>query len=270
MIVVAALLLFIAYLVTRALVGSFRRRNTPLTPSDAFRRFESQTQPGEPVRPRLTRLGYVAVIFAVVFGTLGVGLTGVVLHQLLADGHFTKESKTITAAVLSTSRSHHGYSVRYEFQIDGRSYQGSADVPSRSATHARKSGEIEVSYLPSDPAVSRPAVQNLPILLGLIIPGLMDLSVVVLLWQLRGNFVLAKMGRLTTGIVVWITVYGTRGSRIYYDFMNDRGEVTRGYSSLPFTYTVKDGWVVGSPVQVRYLAGDPQQNALQRSMRWQG
>lgn len=270
MIVVAALLLFIAYLVTRALLRTFRRRNTPLTPSEAFRRFESHIQPGEPVRPRLTRLGYVAVIFAVGFGALGVGLTGVVLHQLLADGHFTIESKTITATVLSTSRSHHGYSVRYQFQIDARTYQGSADVPSRAATHARKSGEIDVSYLPSDPAVSRPAAQNLPILLGLIIPGLMDLAVVVLLWELRRNFVLAKIGRLTTGIVVWITTYGTRGSRIYYDFMNDRGEVTRGNSSVPFTYTVKDGWVLGSSVQVLYLPGHPEQNALQRSMRWQG
>jgi hypothetical protein len=270
-IIITAICLLIVFLIARALIGFVKRRNLPLTPSAAFRTPKPQAQPAEAVRPRLTRLGYVAVIFAVVFGALGAGLTYLFVHKLEAHERLAREGKTITATVLSASKSHHNYRVRYEFEIDGRTYQGTGDVPLRSVTNARKSKELDVSYLPADPTTNSPAAQNnLPMLLGLIVPGLMDLSVVVLLWQLRRNFVLAKMGRLTTGIVVWMTAYGTRGSSIYYDFMNDRGEVARGYSSVPFTYTVKDGWGLGSSVQVLYLPGDPQQNALQRSMRWQG
>jgi hypothetical protein len=132
--------------------------------------------------------------------------------------------------------------------------------------NARRSEEIDVSYLPSDPAINRLAEErNLPIIIGLIPLTLPSLFLVVFVRQLRRDFVLARLGRLTTGIAVGTAIY-SHSTSIYYDFPNGRAGVTRGRSMLPFSYSGSIG--LGSGVQVLYLPGDPERNALKRSLCW--
>jgi hypothetical protein len=253
----------------RRLVVIFKIRNTPLTPADAFRQHESQTQPTQSVRPRLTNSGYVAVIFAVATGGVGAGVTYATLHKFQVDHRFAKAGQTIIATVLSTSRAHHEHIVRYEFQVDGQTYQGAGVVPKlHSLTNARKSKEIEVKYLPSDPAINRPAEEvSLPILIGLMPLALLALCVGLPVKQLRRDFVLTKIGRLTTGIVVGIQSGLKSSSWVHYDFLSDHGDVTRGKSALPVPYCLKI--FSGCSVQVLYLPGYPKQNALKFSTLWQ-
>jgi hypothetical protein len=266
--IVAASFLLVAFVIAHKLFVIFKIRNTPLTPTDAFRQHESQTQPNKSARPRLTSVGRIAVIFAVLMGPVAAGLTYATFHKFEVDDRFAKEGQTITATFLSASESRADQIVQYEFQIDGQTYRGSAIVRKlRSIRDARKSKEIDVRYLPSDPTINRPAAEtNLRVVIGLLPLALLALCVGIPARQVRRDFVLAKIGRLTTGIAVGVLPQ-PHGTWIYYDFLNDRGDVTRGNSPLMIPYCLKV--VLGSSVQVLYLPGHPERNALKLSMCWQ-
>jgi hypothetical protein len=263
--VVAAVFLLIAFLIVRSVLAILHIRNTPLTPTDVLRKPEPQPQPMDPRRPRLTGGGYGVMIIAGVMGIVGAGVAYATLHKFKVDQRFAKEGQTITGTLLSTSAARHGHSVRYEFRINGQAYQGAGNVSKlRSWTNVRKSKEIEISYLASDPAINRPADEtNLPMLIGLAPPAFLALMVFLLLRQLRRDFVLATTGRLTNGIVIGVRA-GSKSSRwVYYDFLNDQGVVTRGKSSIP-------SWkvVLGSSLEVFYLPDNPERNSLRQSMYW--
>jgi hypothetical protein len=274
--IVGAIVLLVGFLATRRIFFVWRIRHTPRTPIEVFRKHDPQIQPSEPIRPRLTFLGRRAVIWAVVLGILGAGLSYAMLHVFAVDDRYARESQLTTATVVRAPTSPQDHSLRYEFQVNGQTYQGRAEVPQlRYRGSARTSSELDVRYLASDPTVNRPAVEkNFPISVGLIWPGILDFSFLYVLWYLRRTFVLAKLGRLTTGIVVGI-LPNQYGPFVYYDFQNDHGEVVRGTSWLPTTYAQKAGiygWKtgLGSAIPVLYLSGNPRLNALQGSMRWQG
>jgi hypothetical protein len=257
--IVAAAFLLIAPLILR-LRAILKIKNTPLTPSDVLRRQEPQPELMEPRRPRLIGGGYGVMIVAGAMGIVCAGVTYATLHKFKVDQRFTKEGQTITGTVLSASAARHGHTVRYEFRVEGQPYQGSGNVAKlRSWTNARKSKEIEISYLAADPAINRPADEtNLPLLIGLAPPLFLALTVFMLLSELRGNFVLAAIGRLTNGIVVGVRPW------VSYDFLNDQGVVTRGKSSV-----LSGNAVVGSSVEVLYLPDNPERNSLRQSMYWQ-
>ena len=264
--IVAAVFLLIAVLILRSVRAILKIKNAPLTPSDVLRRQEPQPQPMEPRRPRLIGGGYGVIIVASVMGIVCAGVTYATLHKFNLDQRFAEEGQTITGTVLSTSAARHGHTVRYEFRVDGQPYQGSGNVPKlRSWTNARKSKEIEISYVAADPAINRPADEtNLPLLVGLAPPLFLALMVFILLNQLRRNFVLAAIGRLTNGIVVGVRPGSKSSTWVYYDFLNDQGVVTRGKSSI-LSWKV----VLGSSVEVLYLPDNPERNSLRQSMYWQ-
>lgn len=263
--IVAAGFLLITLLIMRNLRAILKIKNTLLTPSDVLRRQEPQPQPMAPRRPRLIGGGYGVMIVAGAMGIVCAGVIYATLHKFKVDQRFAKEGQTITGTVLSTSAARHGHTVRYEFRVDGQPYHGSGNVRKlRSWTNARRSKEIEISYLAADPAINRPADEtNLPLLVGLAPPLFLALIVFMLLSQLRRNFVLAAIGRLTNGIVVGIRP-GSKSTWVYYDFLNDQGVVTRGKSSI-LSWKV----VLGSSVDVLYLPDDPERNSLRQSMYWQ-
>jgi hypothetical protein len=263
--IVAAAFLLIALLILR-LRAILKIKNTPLTPSDVLRRQEPQPQPMEPRRPRLIGGGYGVMIVAGAMGIVCAGVTYATVHKFKVDQRFAKEGQTITGTVLSTSAARHGHTIRYEFRINGQAYRGAGNIQKlRSWTNARKSKEIEVSYLAPDPAINRPADEtNLPLLVGLAPLLFLALIVFMLLSQLRGNFVLAAIGRLTNGIVVGIQPGAKSSTWVYYDFLNDQGVVTRGKSSI-----LSCKVVLGSSVEVLYLPDNPERNSLRQSMYWQ-
>jgi hypothetical protein len=264
--IVAAFFLLFAYLIVRSVRAILKIKNTPLTPSDVLRRQEPEPQPMEPRRPRLIGGGYGVMIVAGVMGIVCAGVTYATLHKFAVDQRFAKEGQTITGTVLSASQGRREHTVRYEFRINGQTFQGAGNVPKlRSWTNARKSKEIEISYLGSDPAINRPADEmRLPILVGMTPPAFLALMVFLLLSQLRRSFVLATTGRLTNGIVVGVRPGSKSSTWVYYDFLNDQGVVTRGKSSI-LSWKV----AVGSSVEVLYLPDDPERNSLRQSMYWQ-
>jgi hypothetical protein len=266
--ILAAIVSIFAYAIARRMYLFFKIRNTPLTRADTFLEHDSESQPAESVRPRLTSIGHVAVIFTIVMGTLLAGLAYAELHMFAVHDRLTKAGQTIRANVLSTSK-HHGYLVQYEFRVDGQTYQGNSNLPTLEAlANAHKSKGLEVLYLPSDPTMNRAAEEKiLPLLLCLLPLSFLALIVVIPLGQLRGDYVLATTGRRTTGIVIG-SLPGTKlSASVYYDFLNDRSDVTRGKALLPVPYSLKV--FSGSSVQVLYLPGHPERNALKQSICWQ-
>jgi hypothetical protein len=266
--ILAAIIALIAYATTRRMYLFFKTRNTPLTLADAFLKHDSQNQRTESVRPRLTSIGHIAVTFAVVMGTLLAGLAYANLYMFAVHDRLAKAGQRITANVLSTSK-HHGYLVRYEFRVDGQTYQGNSNLPTLDAlANAHKSKGLEVLYLPSDPTINGAAEEKIfPLLIGLLPLSFLALIVVIPLGQLRGDYVLAMTGRRTTGIVVGILPGTKLSASVYYDFLNDRSAVTRGKSWLPVPYSLKV--FSGSSVQVLYLPDHPERNALKQSICWQ-
>jgi hypothetical protein len=89
-------------------------------------------------------------------------------------------------------------------------------------------------------------------------------AVFIALRQLRGGYVLATTGRRTTGIVVGTLPEIKFSAWVYYDFLNDRSEVTRGKSWLPVSYSLRV--CSGSLVQVLYLPDHLKRNALKQSI----
>jgi hypothetical protein len=266
--ILAAIISIIAYAIAHRMYLFFKIRNTPLTRADTFLEHHSQIQPTESVRPRLTSIGRTAVIFAVVTGTLLAGLAYANLHMFAVYDRLAKAGQTITANVLSTSK-HRGYLVQYEFRVDGRTYQGNSNLPTLDAlANAHKSKGLEVLYLPSDPTINRAAEEKiLPLLIGLLPLSFLALFVVIPLSRLRGDYLLETTGRRTTGIVVGILPGRKLSALVYYDFLNDRSEVKRGKSWLPVPYSLKV--FSGSSVEVLYLPGHPERNALKQSICWQ-
>jgi hypothetical protein len=265
----AAIVLLVAVLLVRRRIAFLKIKNLPLTPAEAFRKYKPPVQPTEAARPHLTYRGRWAVILAAVWGSIWVGVTFATLREFEMDYRFAKEAQTINGTVLSSRGPPEYSNVRYEFQLDGKTYQGYGDDRNmRSPRHVGKSAQLDVSYLPSDPTKNRPAGERpLNIFQGLLPCAFLALIAVVPSRQLRRDLILARMGRPTTGIVVGV-LYGRSSYSIwvYYDFADDQGDVTRGNASLRGEY-----WQAasGSPIQVLYLPGNPVRNNLKLSMYWQ-
>jgi hypothetical protein len=265
----AAVLLLVAVLLVRRRIAFLKIKESPPTPAEAFRKYKPPIQPTEAARPRLTHRGRWAVILAAVWGSIWVGVTFATLHAFAMDYRFAKEAQTITAAVSRAPTSPQDSGVRYEFLINGQAYRGyAADRMRQSLRHVHNSIEMDVSYIPSDPTINRPAGQR-PLF---ILQGLLPCACLALLafnpaGQLRRDLVLARIGRVTTGIVVGVLSGRSSYSiSLYYDFADDQGGVTRGDASLRGEY-----WqaAAGSPIEVLYLPGNPARNNLKLSMYWQ-
>jgi hypothetical protein len=250
--------------------GAFRRhaiRNAPLTSRDAFGHHEFELQPDELAPVRLTAVGRGITILSVVFGIVAVGVTLATLHRLQMDHRFAQAGTDISAVVLGTSKNGHRHVVEYEFRVGNRTYRGSGDVPTlRSQMNARRSAEMSVRYLPSDPSINRPAEErDLPVAVGAIAPAMMDAFVLFLVWHLRRDYVLARIGRHTSGVVVGV-MSQPHGALIFYDFLNGREQVARSKSGLSFPYVSQAS--VGSRVEVLYLPDEPERNGLKLSLCW--
>jgi hypothetical protein len=274
--VVAGLVTLFVTGLLQGILANRRLRKAPLTGRDEFRapainaQADSQfgNQNTAAVRPRLSPLGHVAFVFLVVFGALGAGITLATLHKFAVDRRFDQTGQVITANVINASQSVRSRAVQYDFEVDGRKYFGFGDVRSlRSRIDAQKTRQLAVRYLPSDPSTNRPAEEpSIPIWIGLLIPAAIDLAVIWLAWHLRRDFVLAKTGRHARGIVIGTVPQPHFGRFVYYDFLDERGEVLRGTASLSLPYSMQVS--PGSPVEVLYQADRPQRNTLKHSMCW--
>jgi hypothetical protein len=97
-----------------------------------------------------------------------------------------------------------------------------------------------------------------------------DVAVALVVRVLERDHTLVKNGRLIRGRVVALLDSGNLGV-VYYDFPDDRGGVTRGRSTLSARAPKSPYWqtAVGSGVDVLYLPGSSQRNALALSLCWE-
>jgi len=265
----AVIVLLVAVLLVRRRIAFLKIRNLPPTPAEAFRKYNPPVQPTVAARPTITYRGRWTVALVAVWGLIWVGVTLATLHSFLMDYRFSNEAQTVTGTVLSTRGPREYSNVQYEFQLNGTTYRGFGDDRNmRSPRHVRKSAQLDVSYLPSDPTKNRPVGERpLNFFQGLLPCAFLALIAFVPLRQLRRDLILARNGRPITGIVVGV-LSGQRSYSIwvYYDFPDDRGGVTRGSASLRGNY-----WqaAAGSPISVLYLPGNPGLNNLKLAMCWQ-
>jgi hypothetical protein len=115
----------------------------------------------------------------------------------------------------------------------------------------------------------------LPALVIVLIFDLVPVAFAVLLYA---TYKFALKGHLTTGIVVAATIRPITAWGLFYDFLDESGQVVRG-SSLRRFYTVAlarcfdgagdtDYFGIGSCVPVLYRANDSSRNALFVSWPW--
>jgi hypothetical protein len=247
----------------------YRVRSTPTTPADALRRHCAPAPPPVNARPHLATGGYIAWFFVIPFALVTVAVTIATLHRISLDERFHNEAQTATAAVLSASAHHRDYALRYQFAVGGKTFEGTQRMPSfASLEKARKAGHVEISYLRSYPGISRGAAErDLPILVGMLPIALLALVVAIPLAQLRGDYVLARIGRSASAIVVGV-LPGLRLSYwIYYDFLDDGGCVRRGKSWLRSSPGAC--YFTGGAVEVLYDPDRPRRNAVKASLCWQ-
>jgi hypothetical protein len=245
-----------------------RAQRSPVTPSQVLltRAPAAETIPGAAMHPKLSPNGDVVATFASAFGLFGIGVSWATLHNM-AEEHRYRYSPAAVATVVHSAHRGSG-AVAYQFEVHGRIYEGTTDL---NIGHAK---QISIHYLVSDPSQSQPIQASPPVAVLLLAPAVLDLPALWLLLKLRRHCVLAREGRLTSGIVV---AYGIRGRvslgqliPTLYDFLPASGAVVRGLALLssysresPFFKTS-----VGSVVEVLYLPDNPRCNGLRLSLLW--
>ena len=97
-----------------------------------------------------------------------------------------------------------------------------------------------------------------------------NVAVALVIRLLKRDHTLVTQGQLTRGRVIALLQSGNTGVA-YYDFPDDRGGVTRGRSTLSARTPQSAYWqtAVGSGVDVIYLPGSSQRNALSLSLCWE-
>ena len=97
-----------------------------------------------------------------------------------------------------------------------------------------------------------------------------NVAVALVVRILKRDHTLVKKGRLIRGRVIALLRSGDNGIA-YYDFPDDLGGVTRGRSTLSARTPESAYWqtAVGSGVDVLYLPGSSQRNALSLSLCWE-
>ncbi|HUA89306.1 MAG TPA: hypothetical protein VL994_07715, partial [Steroidobacteraceae bacterium] len=137
------------------------------------------------------------------------------------------------SALIANPRRRASEPARYEFEVDGRHYGGTADTRVGLAS-------LPVQYLAADPARNRPAPPPYPVAASLLLPLLFVLPFVWLLRKLVRDYRLVRDGRMTTAIVVGFGGVGEQASAgaigylvpVVYDFMDLQGRVVRGHSMI--------------------------------------
>jgi hypothetical protein len=188
------------------------------------------------------------------------------------DARYEAEGQTVAAKVLDTretagSRGHRNYFVRYEFVLNGETYNGNGYLPSRySLNEADRTKQLEVRYLPSEPYTNRPRQAQNMSRWGVLFCLLFLWPAGGIIWALRRDWELITRGKLAPGIVIGSVSAGRGSRRIVYDFLPSDEQVRRGKSSMNAT-PARD-LAKGANVFVYYLPGNPKKNGLREALSW--
>jgi len=219
-----------------------------------------------PDPPRTVRTTFAAHLLRVVLAAAAVGVPAWVVHnahekhaqleRLLADGRQT--TGTVTQKYKRSRSSTR--TVRYEYVIDGGSYQGRKNVSRSTYDSLREGQPITVTFLPANPAISelgpvtREAVDSADD--GLLIAGAMLLLFAGMLvgveWSVRRERRLCTYGRTASGTITGRC--GSKGRGRRYEFHTDDGQLREA--------TISGNWrtgglTPGDPVTVLYDPRDP-------------
>lgn len=251
----------------------------PLTRVDVFRKNagtvalpRGSSQGAGPARLAPGTRG--VLVLTAVFGVIGLAIGWASCRKVILDERFIREGRETTAAVLGSSvesgRGGPWHHFRYEFQVDAKTYQGRADIAdSPAARRAQETGQIPIRYLSAAPEINRWRKEtDLPVALALAFPLLLIAPLALAVWELIRDRALLAHGQMTAGLVIATT--GARGRRdsvrVFYDFIDARGEVRRGTSSV--RQPLPEGINVGAFVPVVFLPQNPARSALYASLSW--
>jgi hypothetical protein len=163
-----------------------------------------------------------------------------------------------TVTVLRHVGRSHTPHAHYTFTIDGTSYIGESNVPTRLESEFQPFDEVSIRYLPDNPAVNHPADWEDSTLSAwgpLFAPTMfVVLGIVMAITQFRQRSLLAE-GTPTTGTITACTLY--KGSyNMKYEFTTADGQSINGRSSRT------DGQEIGASVCILYLTHEPTRNSL--------
>ena len=153
--------------------------------------------------------------------------------------------------------------VKYEFDVEGRSYVKEVKVPKARANTVAEDGAIRIHFVPSNPAINHPAAWNwrpmpswLAILAGL---GLLILAACIAM-GLRRQMELLSEGRVAPAVVTKIIKeQHQHGSStiIHYEFPLLSGSIAKGKSAC-----TRKGVAVGSVLCAVYDPNNTRRSSL--------
>ncbi|HEU5351052.1 MAG TPA: DUF3592 domain-containing protein [Terracidiphilus sp.] len=148
--------------------------------------------------------------------------------------------------------------VKYQFSFNGKTYFGSAKEPRTTGTGIalKKSDQILVRFLPSNPSINHPETWEWSVLMGLdslaLQVFLFTISVIGIAALMRDRK-LARKGKAVSGVVIRCTPRN-REFQVEYEFRTEDGFSMRGKCGCA------DSYEAGARIWILYLPHWPQRN----------
>ncbi|HZP07584.1 MAG TPA: hypothetical protein VFB43_21985 [Terracidiphilus sp.] len=163
----------------------------------------------------------------------------------------------VTELTYIGTRSHTPHA-RYTFAVDGTSYMGESNVPSRLQSSFQQFRQVPIRYLPTNPAINHPADwedSTSSAWAPLLVPIILVPSGILMLSTQRRQKKLLTEGTPGAGVVTACTrVKG--GYNLKYEFTTAGGQSIAGRSSR------SNSQEVGASVCILYMPQQPDRNVL--------
>jgi len=221
--------------------------------------------------------GWITLLVSGLFLFAGIGVGVGAWTSLESEQNFAKEGVATTAKVTAkTTRQERSrrstrtvYVVSYRYEVDGKPYQGRADVPRADWEALLINGQLPIEYLRSDPSQSRLTLDGggfhfgtVTILFGVsVICLVVGLAIAFFTWRKAS----AKIDFLSSGDVVRGTVVEIQPRQegkvanhyLIYAFRDASGQEVRGEEG-PLSRRLYKRWAqAGQPIGVIVDPHDP-------------
>lgn len=210
-----------------------------------------------PRRTRLAKNGIVSVILLTILLVVAGALSfrpGMNAMQEMQTRAALRDLGSDAVGKVGRTR---GYYLDYSFTVDGRSFTGHALMPDRIRDSSQDYDPLLIRYLPSNPAINRPAgweESDPAVWLSLLLPILLLLISAVMLVWMRIDRRLAAEGTPAVAVVTKCTVHGRGTNTFNYEFRTEDGRVIEENSQ---SYSLQE---IGARICVLYLPQNPRRN----------
>ena len=215
---------------------------------------------------RLTGTGIgTVIVFAILSLASGIGCLHI--HTLIVQR--TQQATLPSAGVETTSEITRVWlegrttrtgvpRVSYNFEANGTTVMGEAEVPKRLLQSVEESKTLPVRYLPGNPAVNYPADWTPPavptrgmLIISLIVMVAADVAGLLVLWR---HAQLVAQGIPVHAVVTRCSRVGWSGYRVRYEFRTSEGVAMRGVGRCGSTQEI------GAKIWVLYWPENPRRS----------